>query len=86
MTHQKFTKLADKLWLGVAFFHLEAKGASGGLATMWNPSVLMGTEVHKEKNFMVTKFSNDKMVWNLVNIYVPNTRVGRSEVWETVGR
>ena len=86
MIEQIFTKVAKKIWLGVDFFHLKDDGASRGLAIMWNPNVLMGREVLKEKKFSISKFSNDRMVWNLVNIYAPNTRVGRGELWDKIGR
>lgn len=53
---------------------------------MWNPSVLIGREFLKEKKFIVSKFSNDRIAWNLVNIYAPNIRAGRGELWDRIER
>ena len=84
MIDKKIIKLVDKLSPGASFLHLEVEGALGGIQTMQNPNVLTGREVHKEKNFMIIELRKDKMLWNLVNIYTVNARVGRCKAWGTL--
>lgn len=40
-----FDNIAKYLWLGASYLYGDAKGASRGLAVLWNPSRLKGTEL-----------------------------------------
>ena len=49
MSNQSFSKLAYYLWPWATYAHSKVEGASRGLAILWNPNILIGIFLHKEK-------------------------------------
>ena len=84
MSSLNFSSIVDHT--GLAFMHSYAEGASGGIATMWNPSSMTGFEVWKDKNVLLTEFQTSRESWGLFNIYAPNNKVGRKENYEKLER
>ena len=66
--------------------HMDAEGASGGIATLWNPNSMMGVEVWKDRNFIITNFQTRIECWGLINIYASNRKVGRKETYDKLVR
>ena len=56
MSSENFGKLVGFICLGAAFLHVDTKGASGAIATVWIPCSMKGVEVWKDKNFLITNF------------------------------
>lgn len=52
MTHINFGKILEKHWVGASFYYSKANGASGGVATLWNPSKLDGESIALYYNLM----------------------------------
>ena len=46
MTMSNLQGIASYVWLGANFCYSEAKGASGGVATFWNPSASKESFIH----------------------------------------
>ena len=40
---------------------------------------MMGVEVWRDKNFIITEFQTSNQHWGLINIYASNSKVGRKE-------
>lgn len=45
MSSASFVKIASYIWPGARYLHMDADGASGGIATMWNLNSMKGYEV-----------------------------------------
>ena len=54
MSCASFDKIAGYIWPGAGYLHMDADGASGGIATMWNLNSMKGYEVWKDKNSLLT--------------------------------
>lgn len=61
-----------------------SKGASGGIATIWNLNSVKGYVLIQENNFSCIRFEhlNDGTSWVLTNIYAPNTLKARNYFWK----
>ena len=59
MSSANFDKIASHVWPGVAYMHMDAKGALGGIATLWNPCTMMRVEVWKDINYITTNFQTN---------------------------
>ena len=84
MSSSSFDKIANYIWPGAGYIHRSSDGASGGIATMWNLKTMKGYEIRKEKNFVITHFQCNRHNWNMINIYAPNSRVGRKEMYDNL--
>ena len=47
---------------------------------------MVGYEIWKEKNFIIIHFQSNGHCWKLINIYPPNSRFGRKEMYENLVR
>ena len=86
MSSSNFDKIAGYIWPGAGYLHRDSDGASGGIATMWNLNSMKGYEIWKEKNFIITHFQMNSHCWKLINIYAPNSRLGRKEMYDNLIR
>ncbi len=86
MSSSNFSRLVGHIWLGVAFMHVDVDGASGGIATMWNPCSMIGFELWKDNNFLITEFQTSNERWGLINIYASNNKIGRKETYGKIER
>ena len=55
------------------FAFIPSRGASGGIATIWNSAIFTGTILMEEEFALVIKFCSTQSAqeWTLVNIYGP---------------
>ncbi|KAD4179777.1 hypothetical protein E3N88_28368 [Mikania micrantha] len=78
----------NKLWGRNQFCYegVSANGLSGGLFSIWDPSVFSFVEAIKHQNFMIIKGSlrSSGDIWNVVNIYAPNDPGARRDLWTTI--
>ncbi|KAJ0519996.1 putative RNA-directed DNA polymerase [Helianthus annuus] len=62
---------------------VESHGRSGGLVSMWDPTLFRCNEIIKDRNFLcvggVIVASGIRL--NLVNVYAPNDQTTRRELW-----
>ena len=86
MSSSSFDKIANYIWPGAGYIHRGSDGASGGIATMWNLNSMKGYEIWREKNFVIIHFQSSSHSWNLINIYAPNSRLGRKEMYDNLVR
>ena len=47
---------------------------------------MMGYEIWKEKNFIIIHFQSNYHCWKLINIYAPNSRFRRKEIYDNLIR
>ena len=86
MSSANFNKIVSHVWPGATYMHMDAEGASGGIATMWNLYSMMGVEVWKDRNFIIIDFQTSIQHWGLINIYASNNNVGRKETYDKLAR
>ena len=55
---------------------------SRSVATFWNPSVGKGILIHCSRYYLITEHKKGDKIWNIVNVYAPNTRNDRHSLWE----
>lgn len=84
MKKKTFEKAIASIWPRASFCVCEAEGASGGIATLWNPSKLKGSFHFDSKNHLEITLEDpgSHESWNLVNIYAPNSSRDRVLLWE----
>ena len=82
MSCASFDKIASHIWPGAEYLHMDADGASGGIATMWDPNSMKGTKVWKEFFIIITNFQSSIQCWGLINIYASNSRLERKETYD----
>ena len=86
MSSENFCKLVGFIWLGSTFLHVETKGDLGGIAIVWNPCSMKGVDIWKDKNFLLTDFQTSTKNQSLINIYATNTKAGRKDTYDLLGR
>ena len=84
MTMVNFKNIASFVWPRVRFFYSEAEGVSGGVATFYNLDPSNGSLIYCTKFYLITKHKIGDNKWNTINIYAPNTRVGRRKFWNRI--
>ena len=86
MSSANFDRIASHVWPKATYMHMDAEGASGGIATLWNPCSMTRVEVWRDRNFIITEFQTSIQHWGLINIYASNSKVGRKETYEKLVR
>ena len=81
MSSSNFSRLVGHIWPRVAFMHVDADRALGGIATIWNPCYMTRLELWKDKNFLINEFQTSNERWGLINIYASNNKIGRKETY-----
>ncbi|GLJ59512.1 hypothetical protein SUGI_1511890 [Cryptomeria japonica] len=86
MNEENFNKATNSFWDASFFINCDSNGASGGIATLWNPNFFEGSLIHFEKNclFIRMKDLRSPLQWYLVNVYAPNARFPRAQLWSTL--
>ncbi|KAD6795109.1 hypothetical protein E3N88_06005 [Mikania micrantha] len=66
--------------------HVNARGRSGGLISLWNPSIFVKLGVTKGDNFLHVfgSVAGTDEIMNVVNVYAPHDSVLKSALWETL--
>lgn len=82
MTMANLDSISGYIWPGAKYCYSEAEGASGGVATFWNPSVGKENFIHNSKYYLITEHKKDEGTWNVISMYAPNLRQGRCWLWE----
>lgn len=82
MTMINFKNIASYVWPGAYFCYSEVEGAFRGVATLWNLVAGNGSLICSSKFYLITKHRMGDKVWNFFNVYAPNTRNGRYNLWE----
>ena len=86
MSSASFDKIVSHIWPSAEYLHMDVDGASRGIATTWNPNSMMGAEVCKDRNFIITDFHSSIHGWGLINIYASNRKLGRKETYDELAR
>ena len=86
MSCASFDKITSHIWMGAEYLHMDVDGASRGIATMWNPNSMKGTEVWKDKFIIITDFHSSIQCWGSINSYASNSRLGRKETYDKLAR
>ena len=60
--------------------HSESLGASGGLATLWNPKTVIGQLVSQGPNWQLLSFQHYNLSFMLFNIYGPSSTVDKGRL------
>ncbi|KAJ0859518.1 putative endonuclease/exonuclease/phosphatase [Helianthus annuus] len=67
--------------------HVPANGRSGGIVSMWDPSVFKVHDSIKHSNFLLTmgvlKGSNKAV--NIINVYAPQKVTQKKALWDDIG-
>ncbi|KAJ9550052.1 hypothetical protein OSB04_022595 [Centaurea solstitialis] len=82
------SRLAKSCWGNMNFNmeFVEAVGRSGGLLTIWDPSLFVKESVSRVANFLMLKgrwLPNNKQL-GIINIYAPNVVTGRDTLWQNL--
>jgi hypothetical protein len=62
MTMSNLECIAGYIWPGANFCYSEVEGASGGVATLWNPSAGKGSFIHCSKNYLIIEHRKDDKI------------------------
>lgn len=79
---------ATKFWdrSPLVYSTVDSVGRSGGLMSLWNPSVLSIESVVKNRWFILTSGvmvgSGDRL--NILNVYAPSDHILRRRVWDEI--
>lgn len=86
MKKESFEKTLKQLRPGASFEVSDVEGASRGIATCWNSSSFGGKLKFKNRNsLLVSMEDGDSSInWNMGNIYGPNSRLDRLDLWNTL--
>ena len=77
MIEKVFLRVANYIWPGAKYTYSDANGASGGIATMWNPDRTMGMDISISTHFVAKKFTTQAGSSIVFNLYAPNTQNGK---------
>lgn len=74
MKKEVFEKDVLKIWPNANYFLSYVEGASGGIATLWNPLEFKGSLGFFGKSNLMASLEDQSSLekWNLFNIYAPN--------------
>ncbi|XP_057823669.1 uncharacterized protein LOC131035913 [Cryptomeria japonica] len=86
MPSQTFAAIAGKLWPGADYLYVDALGASGGIATLWNPMKIKGKLFASSQYFLAVSLHYGDLCWQMFNIYAPNSRARRRNLWEEISK
>ena len=64
----------------------DSNGSSGGMKIYWNDRSIVGKPISQNRNIMNIRFTNSKdgLYWVLTNVYAPNSKWCRKELWEAL--
>ena len=82
MTIINLKNIVSYIWPGVRFCYSEVKGVSRGVATFWNLVAGNCSLIYSSKFYLITEHRMGDKTWNILNVYAPNTRNGRHNLWE----
>jgi exonuclease III len=65
---------------------ISARGASGGLCTLWNSELFLLDEIFQETNWIMVKLIHlaSGKIYHIVNIYMPNNYWEKVECWNSL--
>ena len=68
-TSDTLEKILSKAWAGCQSVALDASGASGGLAIIWNEQAITLTDIHANKHFIQATFH---ITWTNIHGHITN--------------
>lgn len=79
---QALEKIATKVWPGGQVTTVDAQGASGGLAILWDSRVIQLSNIHANKNFIQATFHliGTNTHDHLTNVYFPQDSHQKAEI------
>eukprot|EP00253_Pinus_taeda_P004296 PITA_04296 len=78
--------LGNKAWAGSSSISVDASGASGGLAILWNPQIVSLDNFHATLHLIQAKFHliGTKIHGHLTNVYFPQIIQQKLDLLETI--
>ena len=83
LSQDNFDKIVAK-WKKWKYFHAHGIGASGGLATLWNPLTVNAQLIQKDNNWQMLHISTFDISFILINVYGPSSSKDKACLWETI--
>jgi len=79
-------KIVAKAWPGELVTAVDAQGASGGLAILWDARVIHLSNIHANKNFIQAIFHliGTNTHGHITNVYFPQDTILKAEILETL--
>ena len=79
-------KIAAKAWPGGLVTAVDAQGASGGLAVLWDARVIQLDNIHANKNFIQAIFHiiGTNTHGHMTNVYFPQETIHKAEILDTL--
>jgi len=81
-----FLKASRKFWKKDGAHATSARGASGGLGSLWNPNKFSLISESLNTNWILLKLQHleSKEIISLVNVYAPNNAGGKKICWDSI--
>jgi len=79
-------KVVAKAWPGGMVIAVDAQGASGGLAVLWDARVIQLNNIHANKNFIQAIFhiTGTNIHGHMTNVYFPQETIHKAEILGTL--
>ena len=79
-------RIRGKVWAGSSAISVDAAGASGGLAILWNPQIISLYDFHATLHLIQTSFHliGTGIHGHLTNVYFPQTIQQKLELLDTI--
>lgn len=79
-------KIAAKAWPGGLVTAVDAQGAWGGLAVLWDARVIQLDSIHANKNFIQAIFHiiGTNIHGHMTNVYLPQETIHKAEILDTL--
>jgi exonuclease III len=86
MEDNEFLQISKKFWKGSSGQAVSARGASGGLGSLWNPlKYRLVTELHNTHwLFLKLQPLDSREALSLFNVYVPSSIGEKRECWDSI--
>lgn len=67
---------------------VNAIGRSGGIATLWNPSIFHRSDVYKDQNFLLVSgyIIGSGFQLHILNVYAPQDSRAKRRLWDRIGQ
>lgn len=62
--------------------HTEAQGASGGLITLRNATIVQMESISNTPHWKLLRVTYFDLTFLLVNVYAPNSTIGKQRLWK----
>jgi len=86
MEDNEFLQTSNKVWKGSRAQAVSARGASGGLGSLWNPLKYRLVSEIQNTHWLFLKLQsmNSREIFCLFNVYVPVNLGEKRECWDSI--